>query len=79
MNLNNLSPALKTEILESLRALPKNQRRLSMQIVESTPLDTPCSTCANFGTGGYCEQWKAEVPKENQQAGCNCWLDEIPF
>jgi len=71
MNLNNLSPALKTEILESLRSL--------MQIVESTPLDTPCSTCANFGTGGYCEQWKAEVPKENQQAGCNCWLDEIPF
>jgi len=71
MNLNNLSPALKNEILESLRAL--------MQIVELSPVATPCSTCGYFGTGGYCEQWKAEVPKENQQAGCNCWLDEIPF
>jgi len=53
--------------------------------VKALPEDRHCAGCLNFHTrwkgkdANYCENWHTEVPEEAQAAGCDDWLEEIPF
>ena len=39
-----------------------------------------CSTCEHFNDSrAYCNHWRAEVPRDAQRAGCDQWVDVIPF
>lgn len=72
MNLQALNPNRKAEMLQAL----DNQRTL----IETLPTVTLCADCANFSqTTGMCSHWKTVVPKEAQKAGCNQWIEAMPF
>lgn len=39
-----------------------------------------CLNCDNFDDKtGYCREWRAGVPMDARIAGCEKWVDLIPF
>ena len=60
-------------------------------IIEEIPPYRPCRLCLDFvppngKTGShsvtfqeFCMQWKAPIPPEWMDVGCDNWLDDIPF
>ena len=72
MNLPAMTPPVKRAQLAKLREL--------MDWLESQPVVTPCRLCAEFDPpNGYCGRWRAEVPKDAQDKGCDAWTEPVPF
>ena len=66
-----MTPTQKARAIESLTE--------ALRIVQALPEDRGCARCSYFG-GGHCLKWGAQVPAENQAAGCDEWQDDdIPF
>ena len=50
----------------------------ALRIVQALPEDRACGGCDYFDNG-HCRKWGAPVPEEAQAAGCDEWIDDIPF
>ena len=50
----------------------------ALRIVQALPEDRACGGCDYFDKG-HCYKWGAPVPEEAQAAGCDEWIEEIPF
>lgn len=72
MNLRNLTPATKAQMLADL----DNQRAL----IASLPVATPCANCVHFSAkDAWCQTWKTTVPAAAQTKGCDRWEEGVPF
>lgn len=40
--------------------------------------DQPCDMCEMY-RDGFCKHWDREVPESARAAGCDQWIDLIPF
>lgn len=69
-SLSSLTPASKARLINQLQEMAA--------AVEDLPTVTPCALCDKFH-GGHCEQWKAPVPADAQEAGCENWIETVTF
>lgn len=65
-----MTPAQKTRAIAVLTD--------AMNIIKALPDDHSCHGCDYF-TKGDCAKWGAPVPEEAQAAGCDEWIEDIPF
>ena len=65
-----MTPAQKIRAIEALTA--------ALSIVQALPEDRACRSCDYFDKGD-CRKWGAPVPEEAQAAGCDEWVEDIPF
>ena len=50
----------------------------ALRIVQALPESRACGSCDYFDKG-HCRKWGAPVPEEAQAAGCDEWIEDIPF
>jgi hypothetical protein len=50
----------------------------ALAIVQALPATTPCRLC-DYWQSDACSRWGAVPPADVQAAGCDEWVDEIPF
>ena len=50
------------------------------RVLAQYPEDRSCHTCINYDPdGGYCGNWKQNVPEAHRENGCDHYLEDIPF
>ena len=68
----NLTHSTKREMITTLEQ--------ALLIVRSLPAQSHCEQCNNFTPEReFCEHWNSKVPKEAQAAGCDEFIDLVPF
>lgn len=55
------------------------QLRIALSLLEQTRPDRSCYTCDSLRVGTFCKTWQAEVPEDAREAGCEKWVEKIPF
>lgn len=65
-----LTPREHAEMISQLEA--------TLAHLKKCPPKQCCLNCDNYDKG-HCLHWKANVPTENQEDGCDEWIESLPF
>ena len=74
--LHALDRAIEVSGKDETRAEPL--RRVHALIGAITP-NRSCRLCVDHRVGGFCATWKQQIPPDWIDAGCDNWIEDIPF